>query len=123
VRALAVFFSNFRQSADLLKENDATIDISAVGRWNLFGSWFVYAGTFTLEALMTAKQKLEALANRWYGYYMITALLSVVGAGFAVSRIIGSAIGLCFSLGFAYFLSSRLQAKSSLTRLVLVQLA
>jgi hypothetical protein len=86
----------------------------------------------TATHAMTAPQKLEALSHRWYGYLIAMALLSVVSSVLGGFSLLGLAVGglslfvnatcLVFSLGIAYFLSSRLMNRSSLTRLALIGL-
>ncbi len=66
---------------------------------------------------MTAREKIQGLTNSWLGYLVFTAALSVLREG---RSIIGSAIGLVFSLLIAWFIGNRLMARSSVMRFFLL---
>jgi len=72
---------------------------------------------------MSAREKIEALTNSWYGYLLFTAVAELFVTGIGFFSMIGTAFSFVFSCFVACFLGRRLLAKSSLTRVVLVILS
>lgn len=70
--------------------------------------------------MTTARQKLEGLTHSWMGLVMFSAIWSVVENGFGLFSMIFTGIWTVFMLGLVYFLGSRLQKKSDLTRILLI---
>lgn len=69
---------------------------------------------------MTARQKIEALTNAWYGYLFFGAIVSLWESGLGVFSLLSTAFVFAVSALFVRFFGGRLLAKSSLTRSLLV---
>src|SRR5262245_53291520 len=69
---------------------------------------------------MTAKTKIEGLTHAWYGFAVVSSLVSLFSQGLGIFSIVGHAIGLMISFVLTYFVGRALLNKSSFTRLFLV---
>jgi hypothetical protein len=69
---------------------------------------------------MTARQKIEWITNNWYGFAVVSALVSVFTGGLDVIRTPFTIAGLAMSLGLTWMFGKLLLGKSSMTRFVLV---
>src|SRR5262245_16166692 len=69
---------------------------------------------------MTAKQKIENLTHAWYGFAVVSALVSLFWNGIGFFSLLSRAISLIASPVVAWFLGRALAKKSSLTRTLLV---
>ena len=65
---------------------------------------------------MSAKQRIEALTNAWYGFAIFAAAISFLQRGIGIFSLMIVAVSLAFSLASAFFVGRRLLRKSSLTR-------
>lgn len=69
---------------------------------------------------MSARQKIEALTNSWYGYYLFGAATGLLHKGLGLFSLLGAAISFGAACVLTWFLGRRLLARSSLTRGLLV---
>ena len=69
---------------------------------------------------MNAKAKIEGLTHAWYGFAVVSALVSVFSNGIGVFSITSSAIGMIISFVITFFIGRALIKKSGLTRTLLI---
>jgi hypothetical protein len=69
---------------------------------------------------MNGKAKIEGLTNAWYGFAVVSALVSVLRNGIGVFSITSSAIGMIISFVITFFIGRALIKKSGLTRTILI---
>jgi hypothetical protein len=69
---------------------------------------------------MTAKQKIEQLTNAWYGFALVTGLLTLAQNGIGFFSLLTAAGSTLFSFFLTWFLGRRLLARSGFWRTILV---
>ena len=70
--------------------------------------------------MTTARGQIENLTNTWYGYAVCSAGVGLLSKGIGLFSILGTTVGLLFSLGFIWFLGRRLMNKGQMTRWLLI---
>ena len=69
---------------------------------------------------MTPRQKIEWLTNSWYGFALVSAIISLLSNGIGFFSIVFGGMGLAFSLFVTWVIGKLLLGRSSITRFVLV---
>ena len=69
---------------------------------------------------MTPRQKIEWLTNSWYGFALVSAVVSLLFNGIGFFSIVLGGFSLAFSLFVTWVIGKLLLGRSSITRLVLV---
>ncbi|WP_394828208.1 hypothetical protein [Pendulispora albinea] len=69
---------------------------------------------------MTARQKIEALTNSWYGFTAFSALFAILEKGLGFFTLAWGFICFLASLTFVFFIGRRLLAKGAVTRFILL---
>lgn len=69
---------------------------------------------------MGGKAKIENLTNTWYGFAVLSALVTLLQRGIGVFTLVWGALGLFTSWLFIYLWGRALRNKSSLARTILI---
>ena len=72
---------------------------------------------------MTARTKLEELTYSWYGYALVSALVTLFTGGFGIFSIFIAAGSLAFSLFVTFIIGRALVKKSSVVRFLMIGLS
>jgi hypothetical protein len=80
-------------------------------------------GVRVVRGAMSAKEKIRALTNAWYGFALFVGLANLVMNGIGIFTIAGAAIATVISIATTWFISRLLLRRSSITRVVLVVLS
>jgi hypothetical protein len=69
---------------------------------------------------MTARAKIEGLTNAWYGFMLVSSLVSLVSNGLGFFSFAGHAAGLVVGFVLNFLIGRALLGRSSLVRVLLV---